>query len=166
MARGRAGDTERSRHPAARLGLVAALLVVLSPEVASPQRGSTIEVGDVSAPAPNAGPAAIRELRRALEGAALTMGRGRQSRGALVLAGAVTRLEQERRGGRLRVRCEISVVVSEARGGQVRALLTGRAMTEGGLPRTAAELDGLERGVVSSAAQSALQRLESVIGTI
>ena len=148
------------------VGLAVAVLFSF-PSDALPRRPRTIEVGPVSTSAPAAGPSAVTALRRTLEGAAQTMdSRAASLPRTLVLGGAVTRLDHERVGGRLRLSCEVSLFVSERPGGQMRALLTGRAVTEGQAPRSAAELRGLQEGLVCTAAESALERLPAVIAAI
>ena len=52
-------------------------------------------------------------------------------RAELVLRGSVVRMERHRVGQDLEVRCEVSVIVADARGGSIRAMLRGRAGARG-----------------------------------
>ena len=137
--------------------------MAVAPGLAAAQLGADLEVGHVSSVAEGASPGAVSALRQALSGAAASLGRAGRSGPSLVLSAAVTRLDQERLGDRLRVRCEISVLVLENPGGALRVLLTGRAVSTGGLPRSRLELERFERGVVTSAAASAIEGLRDVL---
>ena len=148
------------------LGFLAAASLLCWPGVAETQPGRGIAVGEVSAGRSGAGPAAVSALRRALEGAARTVTRQRRPWRPVVLTGAVSRFERARRGSRLVVECEVSLVVMEATGGQMRAVLTGRASSEGGLPVSSRDLVGIEEGIVATAAESALSNLPSILATI
>ena len=74
----------------------------------------------------------------------------------LVLRGSVTRLRRGVVDGQLEVRCEVSVVVSDARGGSIRAMLTGRAGARGG-----EDADRLSRNALLAAVRGALRPLAS-----
>ncbi|MEQ8453116.1 MAG: hypothetical protein RLO52_20760 [Sandaracinaceae bacterium] len=53
-------------------------------------------------------------------------------RAQLVVRGSVVRLERTRVAEGFEVRCEVSLIVADARGGSVRAMLRGRAGARGG----------------------------------
>jgi ATP-dependent protease Clp ATPase subunit len=76
-----------------------------------------------------------------------------------MLTGAVTRLDRARQGQRVRLEAEVSVVVVERPGGQMRALLTGRAISTLRVPRSAAEANQQERGVIGAAVTEVMDRL-------
>jgi hypothetical protein len=135
------------------------VLAVALPRAAGAQQLVDIVVGSVSAPE-GAGPAAVEALRQALVGAARVAVPARRGLGrSLVLTGAVTRLERARQGQRIRLEAEISVVVMERPGGQMRALLTGRATSTQRAPLSSAEAHQQERGVIDAAVREAMGRL-------
>jgi hypothetical protein len=73
------------------------------------------------------------------------------SRARYVVRGSVTRLEEREVEDGLEVRCEVSLIVAEARGGQVRAMLSGRAGARGiddGERLAQAALDAAVRGAL------------------
>lgn len=73
----------------------------------------------------------------------------------LVLRGSVVALERREVEGSLEIRCEVSVIVADARGGSIRAMLRGRAGARG------ADEDTLSRDALRAAARSALRPLAS-----
>lgn len=77
-------------------------------------------------------------------------------RAELVLEGTLTQLRRRVVDGELEVRCEVSVIVSDARGGALRAMLTGRAGARGGN-----DVDRLSRNALVAAVRGALRPLAS-----
>jgi len=75
-------------------------------------------------------------------------------RASFLLQGTITRLERERRPDGVEVRCEVSVIVSDAAGGAVRMVLSGRAGARGGNDTRA-----LERMAAQAAVRGALRPL-------
>lgn len=71
-----------------------------------------------------------------------------------VVRGSVTRLDRETVAGERHVRCEVSLVVAEARGGSVRMMLQGRAGARGPEPTA-----HLERIALDAAVRGALRPL-------
>lgn len=138
--------------------LVLSLALAL-PRAAEAQQLVNIVVGSVSA-AEGAGPGAVEALRQALVGASRVAVPVRHGLGrSLMLTGAVTRLERARQGQRVRLEAEISVVVMERPGGQMRALVTGRAISTQRAPQSAAEAHQQERGVIGAAVREAMGQL-------
>jgi hypothetical protein len=74
-----------------------------------------------------------------------------------VVRGSVTRLERTPAGRDVQVRCEVSLVVAEARGGSIRFMLSGRAGARG--PDAAT----LERAALDAAVRGALRPLSSTL---
>ena len=111
-----------------------------------------VAVGEIEA----ARPALADELSGALEDALrehddvrLTTTRGAE----LVLRGSLVSVERRRVDRQLEVRCEISLIVADARGGAIRAMLRGRAGARGGDPRR------LYENALRAAVRGALRRL-------
>ncbi len=73
---------------------------------------------------------------------------------SVVLRGSITRLERTAMGARSHVRCEISLIVADRRGGSVRAMLRGRASAQGTPGRS------LDRAVIRAAVRGALGSLD------
>jgi len=78
------------------------------------------------------------------------------ARARFVLRGSIVRLDREQAGEGERVRCEVSLIVAERRGGAVRMMLTGRAAAEGGPNR-----GDLEGAVLQAAVRGALRPLRT-----
>lgn len=97
-------------------------------------------------------------LRLALEQAldALpTVDRTAPNRAQVVVQGSLVRLERTPRG----VRAEVSLLVSERRGGAVRMLLTGRAEARGGSDPVPASITAAVRSAMRPLADPAQTRL-------
>ena len=114
-------------------------------------------IGDLSTAA--TGDAALEgPLRVALEQAldALpTVDRTAPARAQVVVQGSLVRLERTPRG----VRAEVSLLVSERRGGAVRMLLTGRAEARGGSNPVPASITAAVRSAMRPLADPAQTRL-------
>jgi hypothetical protein len=76
----------------------------------------------------------------------------------LVVRGSITRLERSRAGDHGQVRCEVSLIVAERRGGAVRAMVSGRASGQGTLGVA------LDRAVIHAAVRGALRPLGRSLG--
>ncbi|HJL17389.1 MAG TPA: hypothetical protein RMH99_17100 [Sandaracinaceae bacterium LLY-WYZ-13_1] len=118
------------------LGLAVATAVLCVPMATRAQRGPVrVALGELGAS--EGGPRTARALEAAIERAlrdredVRLVGAGRAQ---LVLRGSVVRLERRRVGRALEVRCEVSVIVADARGGSIRAMLRGRAGARGSDP--------------------------------
>lgn len=73
------------------------------------------------------------------------------------LRAAVTRFERERGSFGYRVRCAVSILVEEARGGRVRMVLSGRATSEGEVPRTPTRARSIDVAALRGAVRGALR---------
>jgi len=83
-----------------------------------------------------------------------------RSRARYVVDGAVTRMTRDTRGSRARVRCSVSLLVSEARGGRVRMMLSGSAAARG-------TADGaLEHTAMRAAVRGALRSLHDSLARL
>jgi hypothetical protein len=150
---------EQGKHSRVGTYIVVLSLALAAPRAAGAQQIVNIVVGGVSA-AEGAGPGAVEALRQALVGASQVALPARRGLGrSLMLTGAVTRLDRARQGQRVRLEAEVSVVVVERPGGQMRALLTGRAISTLRVPRSAAEANQQERGVIGAAVTEVMDRL-------
>ncbi len=79
------------------------------------------------------------------------VGRGRAE---LELRASVAELERRQGDDGMEVRARVTVIVSDARGGAVRAMLTGRAGARGG-----SDVEQLSRNALRGAVRSALRSL-------
>jgi hypothetical protein len=77
-------------------------------------------------------------------------------RAELVVRGSVVRLERRRVGNELEVSCEVSLIVAEARGGSIRAMLRGRGGARGGR-----DAERLSDDALRAAVRGALRPLAS-----
>ncbi|HEY8428791.1 MAG TPA: hypothetical protein VIL20_10470 [Sandaracinaceae bacterium] len=77
-------------------------------------------------------------------------------RADLVLRGSISRWERRRVAGQLEVRCEVSLIVSEARGGSILAMLHGR-----GGARGAGDVTRLSSDALRAAVRGALRPLSA-----
>ena len=82
------------------------------------------------------------------------------SRARYVLRGSVTRLDRRASGDEVQVRCEVSLIVSEARGGSIRMMLQGRAGARGD------DGDSLERAALEAAVRGALRPLSTSLDAL
>ncbi len=95
----------------------------------------SVAVGETAATSLGHSPALARALRSALESELSTLGGVRLAsprHARWVLRGTVTRFDHHRVGRDLEVRCVVSLIVAERRGGAVRMFLSGRAGARGG----------------------------------
>lgn len=125
---------KRATKLAAWLG---AAMLAMAPLYASPSAAqrltvTSVAVGEVGlAEGSSAESRALREALMLeldqLSGVHLTAAR----RARYVVRGSVVRLDTEPSEEGHRVRCEVSLIVAERRGGTVRMMLTGRAAAEG-----------------------------------
>lgn len=127
------------------------------------QRGDTraaIAVGDAGARV--GGVDASSELEQALRTAlathpSVTLSPDR-SHARFVVTGSVVELSQHALAeGEREIRCRVSLVVADAHGGAVRAMLEGRAGVRGGGTE-----DAMRRSAVRGAVQSALRSIAQV----
>jgi hypothetical protein len=77
---------------------------------------------------------------------------------SVVVRGSITRLERTSSGSHGQVRCEVSLIVADRRGGSVRAMVSGRASAQGTLGRA------LDRAVIRAAVRGALRPLGRTLG--
>lgn len=82
------------------------------------------------------------------------------NRARYVVRGSITQLDRRARGSEVEVRCEVSLVVSEARGGSIRMMLSGRAGARGG------NGESLEHAALEAAVHGALRPLSSSLGAL
>ena len=127
----------------------------VAPAFGQSGRSTPIAVGSTgSAVAP---PGMEGVLRSALSEEIASLGGVRLEEPAharFVVQGAVTRLERRDARPGVEVQCEVSLVVSDARGGAVRVMLSGRAGARG----TEAG-DAVERAALQAAVRGALRPL-------
>jgi hypothetical protein len=154
------GRLERGNCSSAGFFSVLVLFLAFArPHAAEAQQLVNIVVGSVSA-AEGTGPGAVEALRQALVGASRVAVPARRGFGrSLMITGAVTRLQRARQGQQVLLEAEISVVVMERPGGQMRALLTGRAVATHPVPHSAAEASQQEQVVIGAAVREAMDRL-------
>ena len=77
-------------------------------------------------------------------------------RAQLVVRGSVVRLERRQVDGELEVSCEVSLIIADARGGSIRAMLRGRAGARGGR-----DAERLSDNALRAAVRGALRPLGS-----
>ena len=145
-------------HPRALITLMGVLGALgLHASSASATTTLRVAIGDLSTAA--TGDAALEgPLRVALEQAldALpTVDRTAPARAQVVVQGSLVRLERTPRG----VRAEVSLLVSERRGGAVRMLPTGRAEARGGSNPVPASITAAVRSAMRPLADPAQTRL-------
>jgi hypothetical protein len=121
---------------------------------------AAIAVGDFGARA--GGVTASDELELAMRSALSTHPRatlaGDRADARFVVTGSVVELsERELADDEREVRCRVSIVVADARGGSVRAMLEGRAGVRGG-----GSEESLRRSALRGAVQSALRSIDQV----
>jgi hypothetical protein len=147
--------TSRSASFITLLGVLSVLGMHASSASATP----TLRVAIGSLSTTSAGDAALEgPLRVALEQAldALpTVDRTQPARAQLVVEGSLVRLERTAQG----VRAEVSLLVSERRGGAVRMLLSGRAEARGGSDPVPASITAAVRSAMRPLADPAQTRL-------
>ncbi|CAG0975346.1 hypothetical protein ARNL5_02022 [Anaerolineae bacterium] len=140
------------------LGVALALMAICSPSAA--QRGRLrVAVGETGSSVTESGPGALSQaLLHELEsrGDVQLAARGRAE---LVGGGSIVRLDRVTHGGEVEVRCEVSLIVSEARGGAIRAMLRGRAGARGG-----GDAERLSQSALAAAVRGALRPLGNGVG--
>jgi len=129
--------------------LAAVYLCVLdSPAYGQAGRGHLpVAIGDISSPT----------LRRALSEEIENLGGLRltsSERARFVVEGSFTRLERRTVEHGLEVDCEVSLILTDARGGAIRMMLSGRAGARGGLVG-----DAVEQAAIEAAVRGALRPL-------
>lgn len=77
-----------------------------------------------------------------------------------VVRGSVTRLDCHVDGRDVQVRCEVSLVVADARGGSIRMMLSGRAGARG------EDAESLEHAALEAAVRGALRPLPGSLGAL
>jgi len=103
--------------------------------------------------------AALRTaLRRELDALGSVRVAASERRAQYVLRGSVTRLDARDVGRETEVRCEVSLIVAEARGGSIRLLLSGRAGARG-----AGDARRLEAEALGAAVRGALRPLGATL---
>jgi len=123
-----------SRLAARSIGVALAMAVLCVAGPTAAERGPLrVAVGETGATTggPRMARALSAALARALDGRADVRLTGRRQ-AQLVVRGSVVRLERRHRARELEVRCEVSLIVADARGGSIRAMLRGRAGARGG----------------------------------
>ena len=122
----------------------------------------TVAVGPTGSNA--GGREAAGALRDALSEELVALGDVRvepRRRARFVVHGSVTRLERHRVPDGVEVQCEVSLIVSDASGGNVRAMLSGRAGARGSTsPRH------LEEVAVQAAVRGALRPLRTQLRSL
>jgi hypothetical protein len=126
----------RATRLAARFVPTIALAAAVScvPSVASARGRPLLRIAIGEVAAVEGGAAAARALSRALAEAIEAQpdaDLAPMRRAELVLRGSVVRIERSAVAGGLEVRCEVSVIVADARGGAIRAMLRGRGGARG-----------------------------------
>lgn len=115
-----------------------------------------IAVGEMAATA--GGPRAATALESAIETELASRHDLRLApdarRARYVVRGSVVQLERRQVSDGLEVRCEVSLIVADARGGSVRAMLSGRAGARG-----VDDADRLARAALEAAVRGALRPL-------
>jgi hypothetical protein len=137
---------KRSTQSWTAVGVVVFAGVVGSIHVAGAQRGTALAIAD----------ATDSDLNNALNDELSVLGNVRvtsQASARYVLHGSVTRLDVVRDGDRNRIDCEVSLLLSERRGGNVRLMLRGRAAGRG------ARVEQLTDSVLRAAVRGALRPL-------
>jgi hypothetical protein len=76
-------------------------------------------------------------------------------RAQIVVGGAVVSFERTTRGDQIEIHCEVSLIVSDARGGAIRAMLRGRGGARG------SDATQLSRDALRAAVRGALRPLAS-----
>jgi len=136
------------------LGLGAALLSGPMLDAASAQgRSTSIAIGETRAPG-----ALGRVLREALRDeldsvAGVRVTNARRAR--YVLRGSITHIDERRESGRME--CEVSLVLADRRGGNIRLILEGRAAAR--LPRRDEAVARLRPELLRAAVRGALRPL-------
>ena len=105
--------------------------VVLVAARAAGDAPPAIAIGEIAAPATTSRELVVGLLETELQGRDDVRLASSARRARYVLRGSVVHLEQRGVADGIEVRCEISLIVSEARGGAIRALLSGRAGARG-----------------------------------
>ena len=116
-------------------------------------RGTTIAIGETSAPLRLRGALrdALRDELGVVDGVEVTNARHAR----YVLRGSVTRIDTEPQSDR--IECEVSLILADRRGGNIRLILEGRAGAR--RPQGAAEVARLRPEVVRAAVRGALRPL-------
>lgn len=131
------------------------------PALADGGRTSIVAVGETGAQTASPGDAGalhdalVREIGR-LEGLRLAETR----RARYVVGGSVTRLDRRANGRDVEVRCEVSLVVADARGGSIRMMLSGSAGARGD------DAETLAHAALEAAVRGALRPLPSSLGAL
>lgn len=152
----------RVRRIAAGTGacaLVVALFCTARPSAAQRFEALSVAVGETAALAEAA--VLAPELRAALADELAhrpEMRLAPMRSASLVVRGSITRLERVRSGDHGQVRCEVSLIIAERRGGSVRAMVRGRASAQGTLGIA------LDRAVIRAAVRGALRPLGQSLG--
>ncbi len=127
----------------AACGVTCALLILAAHADAQPHGPVRVALGELSgARAPELGEA-LRDTLRRTRDVRLTD----RPRAQLVLRGSVQRIERRVVDGQVQIDCEVSVIVADARGGAIRAMLRGRAGARGGTDEAALSGNALRAAV-------------------
>lgn len=131
------------------------------PVFAESPRTSIVAVGETAAQTSSPGDAdALHDALVREIGRLPSLRLAETSRARYVLRGSITRLDRAATGAEVQVRCEVSLIVSEARGGSIRMMLSGRAGARG------ADAASLERAALEAAVHGALRPLSSSLGAL
>lgn len=137
------------------LALVLSSCVFVSAHAAG-DAPAAVAIGEVAAPV--GGPRFARALGAAIERSLADRGDVRLAsdprRARYVLRGSVVQLERVAVNDGVEVRCAVSLIVADARGGTVRALLSGRAGARG-----VDDPERLARAALEAAVRGALRPL-------
>ena len=139
----------------ASFGLLMAVLFLVDVPLASGSRTTNVAVGSVTGPSGDSLRRALAQELESAPGVRLTQSR----RASFVVAASVTRLDEVESRQRLELECEVSVFVSDRRGGAVRFILQGRAAARG------APTQRLRDTVIRAAVRGALRPLERGLAT-
>jgi hypothetical protein len=131
------------------------------PVFADGPRTSVVAVGETGAQTSSPGDAgALRDALVREIGRLPSLRLAETNRARYVVRGSVTRLDRQTSGSEVQVRCEVSLIVSEARGGSIRMMLQGRAGARGD------DGDSLERAALEAAVRGALRPLSTSLGAL
>jgi len=132
--------------------LVGALLTTID-GAAAQGRATSIAIGETTAPGPlrSALRDALRDELGGVNGVRVTDAR----RARYVLRGSVTHIDERRESDRME--CEVSLILADRRGGNIRLILEGRAAAR--LPQGDAAVARLRPEVLRAAVRGALRPL-------
>ncbi len=146
---------KRAKKLAAWSSTFALVLGITLPQTSVAQRGALrVAVGELGGE-----PEHARSLDRAIHdalGSQADLQVTETRRAHLVLRGSIVRWDARSVRGEHEVHCEVSLIVSEARGGAIRAMLRGRAGARGG-----GDLEHVSQDALRAAVRGALRPLST-----